>query len=364
MLESMSRPPYATDVAGVGRLALDAMTGLTDVVESMHGTIARRPLPFGGRSEIRTRGITRLVYQTIRAVTHVTGASFDAAMSVIGADSTAHAASPRREAIVSALNGVLGDHLAATGNPLAIETRLRRRDHATTGRALVLVHGLCMTDQQWQRDGHDHGAALAAAAGWTPIYARYNTGRRIATNGRELAEQLEQLVETWPVPLAELAIVGHSMGGLVARSACDHARDAGHRWLAWLGKLACLGTPHHGAPLERAGNLVEVLVGVSPYAAPLARLGGIRSDGIKDLRYGLQAPLPERIACFAIAGRSGRLLGDGLVPVASALGHHDDPRLELAFPREHQHVVDGCDHLGLLSSPAVFERLAGWLAQL
>ncbi|MGE5180480.1 MAG: esterase/lipase family protein [Acidobacteriota bacterium] len=358
----MTRQPLAADVAGVGRLALDAMSGLTDVVESMHGTIARRPLPFGGRGETRTRGITRFVYQTIRAVTHVTGASFDAAVSAIGADPTAHATSPRRDAIVSALNGVLGDHLAATGNPLAIAMQLRRREHPTTARALVLVHGLCMTDQQWLRDGRDHGAALAAA-GWTPSYVRYNTGCAIATNGRELSEQLEQLVAGWPLPLDELAIIGHSMGGLVARSACDHARSAGHAWLARLAKLVCLGTPHHGAPLERAGNLLEMLVGVSPYAAPIARLGGIRSAGIKDLRFGIQAPLPERVACFAIAGRRGRLLGDGLVPVASALGHHDDPRLALAFPRAHQHVIDDCDHLELLSSPAVFARIAGWLDQ-
>ncbi|MGO4781095.1 esterase/lipase family protein, partial [Lysobacter sp. 2RAB21] len=93
------------------------------------------------------------------------------------------------------------------------------------------VHGLCMNDLQWNWDGHDHGAALAQDDGWTPVYLHYNSGRHISVSGREFASRLERLLREWPVPVERLAIVCHSMGGLVARSACYAAEQAGHRWL-------------------------------------------------------------------------------------------------------------------------------------
>ena len=139
-------------------------------------------------------------------------------------------------------------------------------------------------------------------ASWAsqPVYLHYNSGRHVSENGREFAALLEQLVAGWPVPVDELVIVGHSMGGLVARSACHHAEAQGQAWLASLTKLVCLGTPHHGAPLERGGRWVDVLLGLSPYVAPFARLGKARSAGITDLRFGnlqrrrLAGPRPPR----------------------------------------------------------------------
>ncbi len=154
------------------------------------------------------------------------------------------------------------------------------------GRLLVLVHGLCMNDLQWRRNGHDHGAALAHDGGWQPLYLHYNSGRHASTNGREFADLLETLVAQWPVPVEELVVLAHSMGGLVARSACQHAELSQQRWLKHLRKIVFLGTPHHGAPLERHGHGLQRLVGISPYTAPLARLGMIRSAGITDLRHG------------------------------------------------------------------------------
>jgi hypothetical protein len=176
------------------------------------------------------------------------------------------------------------------------------------------------------------------------------------------------------------------MGGLVTRSACHYGRVAGHRWLEQLSSLVFLGSPHHGAPLERAGNAFEGFLELSPYAAPLARLGSGRSAGITDLRFGnlidedwvthdrrnhrdprTPIPLPEHVACYAIAGTRGRrtgdvtdhLVGDGLVPVTSALGRHRDPRFALAFDGEH--VVHECSHFDLLDSRAVFDQLVLWL---
>jgi pimeloyl-ACP methyl ester carboxylesterase len=201
---------------------------------------------------------------------------------------------------------------------------------------------------------------------------------------------MERLLRAWPLPVDELVIVGHSMGGLITRSACHYAGRAGHRWLSLLKKLIFLGTPHHGAPLERAGNWVEILMGISPYTAPLARLGRIRSAGIKDLRYGnildedwegqrddhahdprRFVPLPAEVQCFAIAatrraksaGPSKRLPGDGLVPVKSALGQHENPALALSIPKSRQFTVQGLNHFDLRTSREVHDRIRLWLSE-
>src|SRR5207249_9337354 len=130
----------------------------------------------------------------------------------------------------------------------------------------------------------DHGRMLRAALGWTPVYARYNSGRHIDANGADLAVALEQLVAGWPVRVKSLHLVGHSMGGLVARAAVRHAGGAKMRWPRRLGSMVFIGTPHQGAPLERMGNWVQALLRAAPYAAPLAQLAGVRSAGITDLR--------------------------------------------------------------------------------
>ena len=178
-----------------------------------------------------------------------------------------------------------------------------------------------MNDRQWRRKEHDHGAALAADAGFTPVYLHYNSGLHVSINGRAFAGQLEALLGAWPVPVDELVILGHSMGGLLARSACYYGELAGHAWPRHLRKIVFLGTPHHGTAFERGGNWVTVALGVSRYTAAFARLGKIRSAGITDLRYGSLLdedwedrdrfardrdtrrilPLSEGVQCYAIA---------------------------------------------------------------
>jgi pimeloyl-ACP methyl ester carboxylesterase len=229
-------------------------------------------------------------------------------------------------------------------------------------RLLLLIHGLCMNDRQWTRSGHDHGRALARDHGFTPIHLLYNSGRPIAENGRELASLLERLLDAWAARSPELAIVGHSMGGLVARSAYRQAAEAGHAWPERLRKLVFLGTPHHGAPLERGGRWLEGVLGASPYTAPLARLGAIRSAGIQDLRHGLAFPLPDGVACYAAAATlAPGPIGDGLVPLASALGRHRRPDKTLAFPDGHTWVGPGLGHFDLLDRPEVYAQLRAWL---
>jgi pimeloyl-ACP methyl ester carboxylesterase len=378
-----------TQLRGWGRLAIDGTVGLTDVVEAMHREIAT---PFPLRSSGgRTRGITGFVYRSIRWTARLVGAVLDEALDQIGTEGAGQGASGRAEAALAIVNGVAGDYLAATSNPLAIRMRLRRGGRelvldsgalASTipdaqRRVVVLVHGSCLNDLSWARvGGHDHGAELARDLGRTAIYLHYNTGLHVSTNGQLLSELLEQLVHAWPVPLEGITIVAHSMGGLVARSACHYASAAGRSWPGRLDGCFFLGTPHLGAPLERAGRHVHELLRVSRYSAPLALLGGIRSAGVTDLRHGsvldddwrgrdrfgssrrpTPVPLPGGVRCFAIAGcvaRGGAVLGDGLVPVRSALGQHRDPRRALAFPESRRWVARGVGHIALLEDPGVY----------
>ena len=328
------KPPIPlSDLRGYSRLAVDATLGVTDIVETVHANILRFPV-LGVPATGRTRGITGLVYHNIRGTTRLVGVSLDALLALLDAAFEPASSSAEREALLAAANGVLGDHLAASANPLAIPMRLRRDgqplDLTTpalaaalpqpTGKILVLAHGLCMNDLQWRRKGHDHGAALAADAGFTPVYLHYNSGLHVSTNGRAFAAQLEALLGAWPVPVDELVILGHSMGGLLARSACYYGELAGHAWPRHLRKIVFLGTPHHGTPFERGGNWVTVALGVSRYTAAFARLGKIRSAGITDLRYGSLLdedwedrdrfardsdtrrilPLPDGVQCYAI----------------------------------------------------------------
>lgn len=384
----------ADDLRGVSRLAIGAVTGVTDVVEAMHRTIAGVTPPLGKARGTRTRGIAGIVYRSVRGVTKVVGAGLEAALDLAAPLLGPAPTHPARENFQAALNGVFGDHLAATGNPLAIPMQWRRQGRAlplvpdplaralpeASPRLLLMIHGLCMTDHQWRRGEHDHGEKLAAEFGLSPVYLRYNSGRSVAENGRELAGLLEKLLAAWPVPVESLTVLGHSMGGLVARSAVDVAESDGLAWRSRLRTMAFLGTPHHGAPLERAGHFADRLLTLSPYSAPIARIGGARSAGIQDLRHGhvrppgprgerQPVPLPREvrthvIAASATASESAmRLRGDGLVPVASALGQHPDRRHGLDLPEDRQHIVRGCNHFALLDDPRVYQCLRRIVAQ-
>ncbi|TSC31177.1 alpha/beta hydrolase [Corallococcus sp. Z5C101001] len=390
----------ADALRGASRLAVQATQGVMGLVEEMHCTIASGPSVLGRPLERPARLFTGWLYGTLQGVTRQVGMGLDAVLEQLTPWLGDSAPGPQREAVVSALNGVLGDALEEGGNPLAIPMSFRSSGRAlglspdalrealpgAGGRLLVLVHGSSMNDLQWSRSGHDHGAALARDLGYTPVYLHYNSGLHISRNGQAFSELLEQLVASWPVPLESLTLVGHSMGGLVARSACLAAEAEGRGWRPWLRKLVCLGTPHQGSPLERGGSWVDVLLEVSPYSAPFARLGRIRGAGVTDLRFGnvldehwagrerfgwagdarRQLALPEGVECYAVAATTARVLaerlpGDGLVPVDSALGRHAQPELTLRFPEANQRIVLGANHLDLLNHPEVYATLRTWL---
>jgi hypothetical protein len=411
-----------SDIQGLAQLATRGTLGVTDIAEKVQGNVYKAvAAPFGkagqkfvdrevGASGVRKTGITGLVYGGIRGVTRLAGGALDAVLSRAAPRVGAKTSSPPREAMLAIVNGVLGDQLEDSANPLAITMGLRRdglglpldkaalaaRLPAATGKIMVLVHGLCMNDLQWRAaaGGPDLGGQLAQALGYTPVYLHYNTGLHTSVNGGQLATLLEQLLQAWPQPVESLSLLTHSMGGLVARAACHSATATGLHWPRQLKNLVFLGTPHHGAPLEKLGNWVDTALGSNVVTRPFAAIGQLRSAGITDLRYGhvlpadwqdadrfaagpdgrQPVPLPAGVACFAVAATLGAVpaaggiptleaaLGDGLVPVASALGQHADPARSLAFPPDRQWIATDTGHIALMHSPRVAAQVLRWLA--
>lgn len=402
-----------SDLRGVAQLATQATRGVATMAEGVHHAVMGTMGLAGSKAGQQTSGITGFVYRAVHGVTALVGkalhASFTRLEPLLATLVDAPPDTSEREAVLAALNGVLGDQLAQNHNPLATPMTLRFQGQSlnpsapipampnATGKLLLVIHGLCMNDLQWTPgtpapDGKpvaDIPATLAAELGYTPVYLRYNTGRHTSQNGAELAALLEQLLAHWPVPVDGLCVVVHSMGGLVIRSAVHAAQQKSMRWPQQLKSIVFLGTPHHGAPLERAGNWIDIVLGATPFSKPFAKLGQLRSSGITDLRYGhvqdadwmgrdrfqrtpdkrQPLPLPESVACYTVAATTAaqrsplaeRVIGDGLVPLPSALGQHADPRHQLAFVKANQHIVYRTNHMEMLHSPEVAHRVVDWL---
>jgi pimeloyl-ACP methyl ester carboxylesterase len=395
----------------VANLATQAVHSVARVAEGVHQSVWAQLGMHNRAQPERTQGLTAWVYKAIHGLTFAVGRGIDSALARLHPHlerlEGSAPGSPEREAVLAALNGVMGDHLHQIQSPLATRMQLRvngqplwNKDgmlsvQATQARprVLLLIHGLCMNDLQWTTEHQgqlvNHGETWAQAGDCTLLTLRYNTGLHISSNGQELAMLLERLLADWPVPLQEIHVLAHSMGGLVMRSSVHAAAQTNQRWPPHLKTIVFLGTPHHGAPLERAGNRVDTILASTAYTAPFSRLATLRSSGITDLRYGLlldedwagrdrfrrapdprtALPLPEGVACFAVAGTvagkrgllAERLLGDGLVPLHSALGQHDDAARSLHFAKTSTFIAYRTNHMALLSSPEVGAQLLAWL---
>lgn len=423
---------------GSANLVFDLTHGVTDIVEGMYRNIAASPWPLGESPQGRAPGIAGFVHESIRTVNKGARLATDWALGRASpALDQAWPPGPYREAAIAALNGVCGDHLDSSGNTLAVPLHFRvflppqaqrgapldqgnaaeaaRRppmahlfeavkrpvevypqplafaqdDYSPGGRLLIAVHGLSMNDREWTSHQHNHAEALADASGYTPVYAVYNSGRHVSTNGREFAGKLAGLIDAWPVPVESITFMGFSMGGLLVRSALHLAEQEGHAWLGMVDKAVYIGTPHHGAVMERGGYKLQKSLTYSPYTAPLSALGRVRSAGITDLRHGnvqdddwmhhdehedhsdlrRPTPLARDIEHYAIAAtlskqsgdRLGRLLGDGLVHPSSATGRHENPDLALGFAEDNTRIFYDLGHLAMLHEPRVMRQLAQWL---
>lgn len=278
----------------------------------------------------------------------------------------------------SAINGVLGDTLAEHANPLqqgmslrdahgALLTAEHWQGEATRG-LVLFVHGLCLSEREWQNGEHQRFAAELRDAGYGVAWLRYNTGRAIPENGADLGHLLET---TNPSGLP-LTLIGHSMGGLVIRAATHQAEQQGLSWRTHLQHAIYLGSPHQGAPLERAGESANRLLGLTAYTRPLMQIGGTRSNGIRDLRHGRIATnerpveLAAGVRHLLVAGHLGNgsldWLGDGLVPVSSALGQHLEPEKALRGDDVTRQQLPALGHMALLRDERVYALLREWLA--
>ena len=396
--------------AGYAPVAKAGVQATVQTVQDMHHAIADKT--FDGLQRVPGLSVPTRIVQGVHdaisqgvyaAVRHGSGALM--AMAGVAEQLASDARTPpegRELAVRSALNGVFGDALAHAGSSLAVRMGFHQNGspvpltaEALAGlqaRVCVFVHGLACDEQSWRRPtaawagtAWEHALAPGEAIHYgallthdsneiSCLYLRYNTGLPIADNAHDLVQQLEQLVSAAPPRLRELVLVGHSMGGLVARGACERAAVEGQAWLHRVPLVVCLGTPHQGAMLEQLGHLTGLALGVSKVTQPLARVANARSQGIKDLRHGLRAKgsrkspaAPPRLALRLIAARLGdesdslvgslvgKALGDGLVMPSSASDDGlvgDVQRVELA----------GLGHMALLNHPRVYEHLRQWLA--
>jgi pimeloyl-ACP methyl ester carboxylesterase len=403
-------------VAAVAAVLDDGVT----TIASVHRAVARKPFAAlrlapgvaGVAEHVRMvhDGITSMVYGGLRAaVAAITAAAEVAATFVPVNDEEAHPGS-RAEMAVAALNGFAGDRLARSGNPLAVSIELRHRGQRlpierarlvqafpnAAGRLALFVHGLACNEGMWSLHAERHygspettyGSLLEADLGHTPLYVRYNTGLHIAHNGRALAQLLDQIVSAWPVTVEEIVLIGHSMGGLVTRSACHHGREANLDWTGRVRHVVFLGSPHRGAPLEKGANIAAWCLGLTDVTRPFAVALNRRSAGIKDLRFGslceedwertdLDALLSGRTSDIPLLDGArhyfvaatvtndrrhpfGVAIGDLLVREASASGRSRTRRTQ--FPLEHARHFGALHHLDLLNHPDVYRQLRQWLA--
>lgn len=305
--------------------------------------------------------------------------------------------------MASLTNGLVGDYLHASQNGLAIDMAfyhlgrpLRLTGEAIlavhprpTSRLCILVHGLSCHEGIWlypdpSNPGHDtsYGVLLQRDFGYTPFFVRYNTGLALADNGARLAALLDELLACYPTPVDDILLIGHSMGGLVLRSACYVAAQQRAVWALRVSQIFYLGTPHEGARLARLGQATTAVLHAVPH--PVTRLlGNILdswSQGVKDLR--LRQPLTTSVGDgdaakmepmpwlhharhHLIVGAlnenpqqfATRVLGDGLVAVPAVHPRRQAADASTPATDDTLTVLPRTHHLQLTRDPAVYAQI-------
>jgi pimeloyl-ACP methyl ester carboxylesterase len=398
----------ADEAKALVRLGFDELSRIPGGIWGTHKAVASRafkltPGPIAKLVEVAHNGISGAVYGSLRAGTHTLGMA--ASGAVRSKPGRVVSTTPLGGAVIGVIDGLIGDALERDGSALSEPLCVRVGDRPVppqreelqaafpnaTRKLVVFVHGLMGTELYWNigaRKGvPSYGDRLESELGFTPVYIRYNTGRHISENGRSLADVLEQVVAEWPVEVDEVALIGHSMGGLVCRSACHQAALDDFAWTKRVRQVVSLGTPHLGAPLAQGVHYLTYGLNKLPETRPFGAFFGRRSSGIRDLRQGSLVDAdwrdrdPEALAavaceevpllegathCFVAATITqtgldplGRIIGDTLVLQPSASGRSKKRRIP--FEEEYGLHVGRTHHVALLSHPAVYEKLAEWL---
>jgi pimeloyl-ACP methyl ester carboxylesterase len=375
------------EVDALGRAAGDAADRLaTTPAQTMHAAIAERVFgylgPFGLPARAIHDGVSTAVYAGVRTSVAVGARAAATAARLNGSDPEAISRSKRGSQAIAIANGLIGHELALEDDPLAIQLGLWQdgepvpptRDGLdeflpdATGSLVVFVHGLFETERSWTL-GNDapYSGLLREQAGWTPLHVRYNTGLPVVENGRKLAWLLEEVAANWPVELERIALVGHSMGGMVVRSAGQTAAADNAAWRRHLTHVACLGTPHQGAPLEQVVHRAAELLSKLPETTAFANILENRSSGIRDLRRGIDAgPLLDDVHHLFVTATLtadpkhpvGLVLGDLLVRSDSAAGPAD-----CEIRTDDVVHLTSLNHFNLLNHASVFIHLRDFLAR-
>ena len=411
-----------------------AINEVADTVEGMHKAIADpvfsttakllgKAFGFEDRvdldslTESRSNfGLRANIYRAVRGTSSLTtqGAAWVFGMLDEEEDAASIQDAKGGATAIAALTTAFGDNLKRAGSSLAPEMNLKVDGQTVvplpdeiaaaypnaTSSIVVSIHGLGGTEYVWspKPDSDDDlvdvpptfGQQLSDDYGFTPVFVRYNTGANIHENGTDFALLMQLLYDNWPVPVENIVLIGHSMGGLVVRSACAQVEAAASApledpWTSKVSQIFYVGSPHRGAPLERVSNQAIELVGKFKRSAPLVPLLNRRSAGIKDLRFGTLlaeelgdgADDPDsnhralvdhqQIEPLATAehhlivgtklaqskGKAAALVGDTIVPVASASSSADDVN-RTDFPDGHLHFVEGVAHIPMVVDQRIF----------
>jgi pimeloyl-ACP methyl ester carboxylesterase len=380
--------PGLIDALALGALFADEI--IVSTARDTHEAFARRTFDLVlGRSPVGrvTRGIHDTVARTVYRGVSASLQGAASGLSKVGATGVGPRldASPQGRVLQSAVNGLIGERLKEEHPHLALTMTIRQGGRAVrpdaaelevafpdaTDRVVVFLHGLGEHEGHWNTRaaemGGTYGSRLAESAGWTPVFLRVNTGLSVAENGVALTALLQELVATWPVEVRRIALVGHSMGGLIIRAGCAVSTDHAEPWLHRLTDVVTLGTPHLGADLALGVSHGSKLLALLPEIAGFGRILEHRSPGIRDLERGLPElpPLPDvnyRLVSAALGSERspvGALFGDLLVRRASATGLRRSLRL---FPDADVLHVANADHFALLNHPEVDYAMSGWLA--